>query len=85
MNPSAWLELGPDVLWHRLTDRRGLRSQNVQCTTILGLVGAGGLGLVFFRQMNTFNYHGVMTVIIAILGLILLGEAFSHWVRRKII
>jgi hypothetical protein len=26
-----------------------------------------------------------MTVIIAILGLILLGEAFSHWVRRKLI
>jgi phosphonate transport system permease protein len=58
---------------------------NIRRSAILGLVGAGGLGLVFFRQMNTFNYHGVMTVIIAILGLILLGEAFSHWVRRKII
>ena len=58
---------------------------NIRRSAILGLVGAGGLGLVFFRQMNTFNYHGVMTVIIAILGLILLGEAFSHWVRRKLI
>ena len=58
---------------------------NIRRSAVLGLVGAGGLGLVFFRQMNTFNYHGVMTVIIAILGLILLGEAFSHWVRRKII
>jgi len=58
---------------------------NIRRSAILGLVGAGGLGLVFFRQMNTFNYHGVMTVIIAILGLILLGEAFSHWVRRRII
>ena len=58
---------------------------NIRRSAILGLVGAGGLGLIFFRQMNTFNYHGVMTVIIAILGLILLGEAFSHWVRRKLI
>jgi phosphonate transport system permease protein len=58
---------------------------NIRRSAILGLVGAGGLGLVFFRQMNTFNYHGVMTVIIAILGLILIGEAFSHWVRRKLI
>ncbi len=58
---------------------------NIRRSAVLGLVGAGGLGLVFFRQMNTFNYHGVMTVIIAILALILIGEAFSHWVRRKLI
>lgn len=58
---------------------------NIRRSAILGLVGAGGLGLVFFRQMNTFNYHGVMTVILAILGIIILGEMFSHWVRRLII
>ena len=58
---------------------------NIRRSAILGLVGAGGLGLVFFRQMNTFNYHGVMTVIVAILGLILIGEFVSHWVRRRLI
>lgn len=58
---------------------------NIRRSAILGLVGAGGLGLVFFRQMNTFNYHGVMTVIVAVFGLILIGEAVSHWVRRSII
>ncbi len=58
---------------------------NIRRSAVLGLVGAGGLGLVFFRQMNTFNYHGVMSVIIAILALIVLGEAFSHRVRRAII
>ena len=57
----------------------------IRRSAILGLVGAGGLGLVFFRQMNTFNYHGVMTVILAILGIIVLGEMFSHWVRRLVI
>ncbi len=58
---------------------------NIRRSAILGLVGAGGLGLVFFRQMNTFNLYGVMSVIVAILGLILIGEALSHWVRRSII
>ena len=58
---------------------------NIRRSAILGLVGAGGLGLVFFRQMNTFNFHGVMTVIVAILGLILIGEALSYWTRRSII
>ena len=37
---------------------------NIRRSSILGLVGAGGLGLVFFRQMNTFNYPGVTTVIL---------------------
>ena len=58
---------------------------NIRRSAILGLVGAGGLGLVFFRQMNTFNYHGVTSVIVAILVIILLGEAISYFVRRRMI
>ena len=58
---------------------------NIRRSAILGLVGAGGLGLVFFRQMNTFNHHGVTTVIIAILGIILIGEVISHFTRNRVI
>ena len=58
---------------------------NIRRSSILGLVGAGGLGLVFFRQLNTFNYPGVTTVIVAILILILFGEIVSHLVRKAII
>jgi phosphonate transport system permease protein len=58
---------------------------NIRRSAVLGLVGAGGLGLVFFRQMNTFNFHGVTTVILAILLIILMGEAVSYFVRRRLI
>lgn len=58
---------------------------NIRRSAVLGLVGAGGLGLVFFRQMNTFNYHGVTSVIIMILGIILLGEMASHAIRRRLL
>ncbi|GAB4239476.1 MAG: phosphonate ABC transporter, permease protein PhnE [Methyloligellaceae bacterium] len=58
---------------------------NIRRSSILGLVGAGGLGLVFFRQLNTFNYHGVTTVIFAILVLILFGEIVSYFVRKAVI
>ena len=57
---------------------------NIRRSAILGLVGAGGLGLVFFRQMNTFNFHGVTAVITAILGIIIVGEFVSHYVRKKV-
>lgn len=58
---------------------------NIRRSAILGLVGAGGLGLVFFRQMNTYNYHGVTTVILAILGIIIIGEIVSHFTRKRMI
>ena len=58
---------------------------NIRRSAILGLVGAGGLGLVFFRQMNTFNYYGVTSVIIAILAMILVGELLSHFTRKAVI
>ena len=58
---------------------------NIRRSAVLGLVGAGGLGLVFFRQMHTFNYPGVTTVIIAIFGLVLIGEVASHYSRKALI
>ena len=51
----------------------------------MGLVGAGGLGLSFFRQMAMYNYGGVTTVILAILCLIILGEVVSYYARKAVI
>ena len=53
--------------------------------TPIVLVGAGGLGLTFHRQMVMFNYPGVTTVILAILLLIILGEVLSHYARKAVI
>jgi phosphonate transport system permease protein len=58
---------------------------NIRRSAVMGLVGAGGLGLLFFRQMNSFNYGGVSMVILAILLLIVLGEVISHYLRKAVI
>ncbi len=58
---------------------------NIRRSAIMGLVGAGGLGLTFHRQMVMFNYPGVTTVILAILLLIILGEAISYYARKAVI
>jgi phosphonate transport system permease protein len=58
---------------------------NIRRSTILGLVGAGGLGLVLFRQMAMSNYGGIATVVLAILALIILGEVASYYARRAVI
>lgn len=58
---------------------------NIRRSTIMGLVGAGGLGLVLFRQMAMANYGGIATVLVVILLLIVLGEVFSHYARKAVI
>jgi len=58
---------------------------NIRRSTIMGLVGAGGLSLVLFRQMAMSNYGGVATVIVAVLVLIILGEVFSHYARKAVL
>jgi phosphonate transport system permease protein len=58
---------------------------NIRRSTIMGLVGAGGLGLVLFRQMAQFNYGGITTVLIAVLLLIIFGELVSHYARKAVI
>jgi phosphonate transport system permease protein len=57
---------------------------NIRRSAVMGLVGAGGLGLMFFRQMNQFNYGGVTMVLIAVLVLIVIGEVVSHYLRKAI-
>jgi len=58
---------------------------NIRRATIMGLVGAGGLGLTFHRQLVMYNYGGVTTVIIALLLLIAIGEMGSYYIRKAII
>ncbi len=58
---------------------------NIRRSTILGLVGAGGLGLVLFRQMAMSNNGGIAVVILAVLSLIIFGEVISYYARKAVI
>ena len=57
---------------------------NIRRSTIMGLVGAGGLGLALHRQMASYNYGGIATVIAVILLMIIFGEVVSHYARKKV-
>lgn len=58
---------------------------NIRRSTIMGLVGAGGLGFALFRQMALFNYGGITMVVLTVLVLILFGEIVSRYVRKAVI
>jgi phosphonate transport system permease protein len=57
---------------------------NIRRSTIMGLVGAGGLGLALHRQMAAYNYGGIATVIFVILAMIVFGEVVSYFARKKV-
>ncbi len=58
---------------------------NLRESTVLGLVGAGGIGLILQGAIDTFNWREAATVLLAILALVIVGEIVSSWLRRRII
>ncbi len=53
---------------------------NIRESTVLGLVGAGGIGLQLEASLNTLAWPQVSVILLAILSTVVLGE----WVSAKI-
>ena len=53
-------------------------------STILGFVGAGGLGLYLREQISLLEYQTAMGVITVIIGLVILSETISHHLRHRL-
>lgn len=58
---------------------------NVRASTVLGLVGAGGLGMLIDQVRTFYKYHALSLIILEILVIVLVLEAFSSWLRRRLI
>jgi len=58
---------------------------NIRESTILGLVGAGGIGLQLQHSMNTLAWPQVSLIVVVILGTVIVSEAISAKVRKMII
>jgi phosphonate transport system permease protein len=57
---------------------------NVRESSVLGFVGAGGIGLLLYASINSFAWDQVLVVLLAILAVVFASEAFSAWVRGRI-
>src|SRR5262249_12349459 len=54
----------------------------IRSASVLGFVGAGGIGQELQLSMRLFEYRQVSTLLLALLGLMLAGEAASRVLRR---
>jgi phosphonate transport system permease protein len=57
---------------------------NVRESSVLGFVGAGGIGLFLHASINTFAWSQVLVILIAILVIVMVSEALSASIRSRI-
>lgn len=53
-------------------------------STILGFVGAGGMGLYLREQISIMEYQPAMAIITVIIVLVILSESVSHYLRHRL-
>ena len=54
---------------------------NLRNSTMVGIVGAGGIGGTLFAAFQRFDYDYVCAILISIIALIMLGEVFATAIR----
>jgi len=54
---------------------------NIRDSTVLGFVGAGGIGVQLFRAVNAFAWQSVAMVLLVILGVVVVTESLSAYTR----
>lgn len=56
----------------------------VRNASVLGYVGAGGIGLIISERLSLREYHHVGTVVFMLLGAVFVIEAISRYCRNKL-
>lgn len=57
---------------------------NFRAATVLGLVGAGGIGMELLTSMRLFRSREVLTILIIMVAMVTFIDRFSAYIRKKI-
>jgi phosphonate ABC transporter permease subunit PhnE len=55
---------------------------NLRNSALVGLVGGGGIGATLFTAFQRFDFDFVLTIVLAIIAIVMVGEMISLWMRR---
>ncbi len=75
----------PDVLPNLLSMTLFWWEFNVRASTVLGVVGAGGIGQELKNSMDLLDFPRLLTVILIILMMVTVIDQLSAWVRRRLL
>ncbi|WP_448587980.1 phosphonate ABC transporter, permease protein PhnE [Thermocrinis sp.] len=62
-----------------------LLDRNIRASTVLGIVGAGGIGFELAMNIKLFEYGKVSSMILVILSTIFLVDTLSSYLRKRIV
>jgi phosphonate ABC transporter permease subunit PhnE len=55
---------------------------NLRNSALVGIVGGGGIGATLLTAFQRFDYDFVLTIVLAIIAIVMVGEIISGWMRR---
>ena len=58
---------------------------NFRAATVLGLVGAGGIGMELITSMRLFKNKEVLTILVIMVLMVVLIDRFSAYIRKKVV
>jgi phosphonate transport system permease protein len=58
---------------------------NSRSATVLGLIGAGGIGQLLFDSLNAFQYHALSAIVIVIIVAVSLIDLLSQAMRSRLL
>jgi phosphonate transport system permease protein len=58
---------------------------NVRTSTILGIVGAGGIGFLLFESIRTLNFDVAGAIVLVIFVIVYAIERLSGWIRARLV
>ncbi len=57
---------------------------NIRHSTVVGIVGAGGIGQTLAASFSRYDYDFSLAILMTIVALVFAGEVFSNWVRGRL-
>lgn len=58
---------------------------NIRASAVLGIVGAGGIGMVLDTALNLFQWDRVATVLISIFAIVVIAEVVVTRIRKRVL
>ncbi|WP_052852632.1 phosphonate ABC transporter, permease protein PhnE [Streptomyces avicenniae] len=57
---------------------------NIRASTVLGIVGAGGVGFLLFEAVRTLNFAFAGGIVLLVFVVVIVVERCSGWLRRQV-